>query len=49
VVQLLAYAGVRIAVPAIVQNVRSGQVASGIFLAAVAVAVGILNAACMTY
>ena len=49
VVQLLAYAVVRLAVPAIVRNVRDGQVASGIFLASVAVAVGILNAACMTY
>jgi len=28
---------------------RDGHVASGVFLGAVAVAVGILNAACMTY
>ena len=48
-VQLVAYAAVRLAVPRIVHNVREGQVASGVFLGAVAVAVGILNAACMTY
>ncbi|MGZ8981839.1 MAG: DUF350 domain-containing protein [Burkholderiaceae bacterium] len=49
VVQLVAYAAVRLAVPMVVQHVREGQVASGVFLGAVAVAVGILNAACMTY
>lgn len=49
VVQLIAYAGVRLAVPRIVHNVRDGQVASGVFLGAVAVAVGILNAASMTW
>lgn len=49
VVQLLAYAAVRLAVPTVVQHVREGQVAGGVFLGAVAVAVGILNAASMTY
>ena len=49
VVQLAAYATVRVAVPKIVQHVREGQVASGVFLGAVAVSVGILNAASMTY
>ena len=49
VIQLLAYAAVRLAVPKIVQHVREGQVASGVFLGAVAVSVGILNAASMTY
>ncbi|HET9025314.1 MAG TPA: DUF350 domain-containing protein [Burkholderiaceae bacterium] len=49
VIQLLAYAAVRLAVPKVVQHVREGQVASGVFLGAVAVSVGILNAACMTY
>jgi uncharacterized membrane protein YjfL (UPF0719 family) len=32
-----------------VRNVRDGQVASGVFLGAVAVAVGILNAASIAY
>jgi len=49
VIQLIAYAAVRLAVPRIVQHVREGRVASGVFLGAVAVSVGILNAACMTY
>ena len=49
IVQLIAYAAVRLAVPRIVHNVRDGQVASGVFLGAVAVAVGILNAASMTW
>ena len=49
VAQLAAYAAVRLAVPEIVRHVREGKVASGVFLGAVAVAVGILNAASMTY
>lgn len=49
VAQLIAYLAVRVAVPKVVHNVRDGQVASGVFLGAVALAVGILNAASMTY
>lgn len=49
VVQLIAFAAVRLMVPAIGQHVRDGKVSSGVFLGAVAVAVGILNAASMTY
>jgi putative membrane protein len=49
IVQLVAYAAVRLAVPKVVQHVRDGQVASGVFLGSVAVSVGILNAASMTY
>lgn len=48
-VQLLAFAAVRLMVPAISQHVSDGQLSSGIFLGAVAVALGILNAASMTY
>jgi putative membrane protein len=48
-VQLIAFAGVRLMVPAIGRNVREGQVSSGIFAGAVAIALGILNAASMTY
>ncbi|MEF9943409.1 MAG: DUF350 domain-containing protein [Burkholderiaceae bacterium] len=48
-VQLLAYLAARLLVPAIAANVSDGQLASGIFLGAVAVALGILNAAAMTY
>ena len=49
VVQLIAFAVVRLMVPAISRNVREGQLSSGVFLGAVAVAVGILNAASMSY
>jgi len=48
-VQLVAFAGVRLMVPAIGRHVSEGQVSSGIFLGAVAIALGILNAASMTY
>lgn len=48
-VQLVAFAAVRLMVPAISQHVRDGQVSSGVFRAAVAIALGILNAASMTY
>lgn len=49
VAQLVAYLAVRVAVPQVVAHVRDGQVASGVFLGAVALAVGILNAASMVY
>jgi putative membrane protein len=49
IVQLIAFAVVRLMVPAIGKNVREGQVSSGIFLGAVAIALGILNASSMTY
>jgi putative membrane protein len=48
-VQLVAFAGVRLMVPNIARHVREGQVSSGILLGAVAIAVGMLNAASMTY
>ena len=49
VVQLAAFAGVRLMVPNIARHVREGQVASGILLGAMAIALGLLNAASMTY
>jgi putative membrane protein len=48
-VQLVAFVAVRLAVPAISRHVREGQVSSGVLLGAVAIALGILNAASMTY
>lgn len=47
--QLLVLVGLRLMLSALVRRMRDGQVASGVFLGAVAVSVGILNAACMTY
>lgn len=49
VVQLLAFVIARALIPAISKNVAEGQLASGVFLGAVAIALGLLNAACMTY
>jgi len=49
VVQLLAFVIARAMVPGISKNVEEGQLASGIFLGAIAIALGLLNAACMTY
>jgi putative membrane protein len=49
VVQLIAFVIARAMVPAISKNVEEGQVASGVFLGAIAIALGLLNAACMTY
>lgn len=47
--QLLVVVGLRLMLPALVRRMCDGQVASGVFLGAVAISVGILNAACMTY
>ena len=49
VLQLVAVAVLRRMLPALSRNVGQGQVASGIFLGALAVAVGILNAAAMSF
>lgn len=48
-VQLAATAVPRLMMGPLVRNVISGQLASGLFLAAMAVSVGILNAAAQTY
>jgi putative membrane protein len=48
VAQLIAYGATRLILPALSKNVNDGKVASGIFLAAVSVCVGMLNAAAMT-
>lgn len=49
VVQLLVYAGVRVTMPGIVTGIPEGKVAHGLFLGAMSLAAGMLNAACMTY
>lgn len=49
IAQLIAYMVVRFSMPKVIANVRNGQVASGVFIGAVALAVGVLNAASMTY
>ena len=47
VVQLLAYIVARLVLPQIVQNIPLGKVASGVFLASLSLATGILNAGCI--
>jgi putative membrane protein len=48
VAQLVAYGISRLILPALSSDVHEGKVASGIFLAAMSVGIGLLNAAAMT-
>jgi putative membrane protein len=48
VAQLVAYGVTRLILPALSADVNDGKVASGIFLAAMSVGIGLLNAAAMT-
>jgi len=47
IVQLLVFAVARIALPRINESIPQGRMASGIFLALLSIAVGILNAGCI--
>jgi putative membrane protein len=49
VIQLAAFGVARILFPTIAADIPAGRVALGVFVGALAVAVGILNAACMSY
>ncbi len=46
-VQLLAYALARLALPGLPRDIRAGKIAPALFLAALSIAVGLVNAACM--
>ena len=48
VAQLVAYFVSRLLVPALSNDVHEGKVASGIFVAAMSIGIGLLNAAAMT-
>ena len=48
-VQLIVFVIARVSLPNIVVDIPAGKQASGLFLGAISVAAGILNAACMTY
>jgi putative membrane protein len=48
-VQIVVYLAVRWMVPGIVRHIPEGKVGAGVFLGAVSLAAGILNAASMTY
>ena len=49
VVQILVFIIARMALPNIVNDIPEGKQASGIFLGAISIAAGLLNAAAMTY
>jgi putative membrane protein len=49
VVQIIVFIVARIALPNIVHDIPAGKQASGIFLGAISIAAGMLNAAAMTY
>jgi len=49
IVQLIAYTVVRLVLPQLPQKMMQGEVASGVFLGGTAIALGLLNAAAMTY
>lgn len=49
IIQLLAYLAARLLLPNLAHSIPGGQIASGVFLAALSLAIGLLNAACMTY
>jgi putative membrane protein len=49
IVQLLAWMVARVALPRLKEAIAAGQVAPAIFVAALSVTVGLINAACMTY
>lgn len=49
VVQLIAFFAVRLFVPSISEQIKRGEMAAGIQLAAISLSVGMLNAASMTF
>ncbi|MBU2709465.1 DUF350 domain-containing protein [Zooshikella harenae] len=49
ITQVLAYLIVRVLMPLIASRIEKAEVSAGIVLGGVSIAIGILNAACMTY
>lgn len=49
IVQVLTFVVLRVAISQLPERINQGEIATGIFVAASAIAVGIINAACMTY
>jgi putative membrane protein len=49
IVQLLAWGVARVALPRLKEAIAAGQVAPAIFVAALSITVGLINATCMTY
>lgn len=49
VVQIVTFAVLRLTLKQLSGRIANGEMATGIFAAAIAIAVGLINAACMTY
>lgn len=49
VVQVITFLVLRFTLQQLEERIKQGEIASGIFSAAVAIAVGMINAACMSY
>ena len=49
IIQILAYLVARFTLPPLNQDVPAGKLAPAIFLAAISLSVGVINAACMGY
>ena len=49
VVQIVAFVVVKLLVPTVAQDIEAGNGAQGFFLGSTALAIGLLNAACMSY
>lgn len=49
IVQVLTFVVLRIAIRQLPERINQGEVATGVFSAAAAIAVGLINAACMSY
>jgi putative membrane protein len=49
IVQVAGYGVARVLLPGIASGIPSGNIAHGVFLGALSIGVGILNAACMSY
>lgn len=49
IVQVLTFVVLRIAIRQLPERINQGEIATGVFSAATAIAVGLINAACMSY
>lgn len=49
IVQVLTFVVLRVAIKQLPERINQGEIATGSFVAASAIAVGLINAACMTY
>ena len=49
IVQVLAFFGLRLFMPKISERIANNEMAAGIWLGAISIAAGLLNAACLTY